>query len=397
LPKVDGVSKTSYLTVRYLQQSGREVLIFAPDTSVKEVYGSEVVGVPSFPLAVAPETQVAIPNAAVEARLRSFKPDLIHLGSPAILSAYGMMLGRELNVPIVANYQTDLPGYAAHYGAPALEAPTRAWLRYVHNGCHINLVPTRTVQNELKAYGFKRLRLWGRGVNLRHFSPDHRTHAMRQRLLNGQSDDTLLCVYVGRLANEKQVELLVETARLDGVAVAIVGDGYMREALEERFKGTNVYFTGYLVGQELAEAYASADAFFFTGGNETFGQVAQEAMASGLPCVVTRLGSVSELVQDGVTGFVVDHHPHAFANAARTLRDNRPLRDNMARNALTFAQTRPWSAIMRQLEGHYNEALTLNARFKARFGWTHYHRTARWRSRFIVAGVRIANALMKLR
>ncbi len=397
LPKVDGVSKTSYLTVRYLQQSGREVLIFAPDTSVHEVYGSEVVALPSFPLSVAPETRVAVPNAIIEKRIKDFKPDVIHLGSPAIMSVYGMMLGRELNIPVVANYQTDLPGYARHYRAPLLQKPIRDWLRYIHNGCHLNLVPTETVKKDLQSHGFKRLQVWGRGVNLNHFSPTHRNEAMRQRLLDGRDNDSLLCVYVGRLANEKEVELLVDTAKLEGVSLAIVGDGYVREALEERFSGTNTHFTGYLVGQELAEAYASADAFFFTGGNETFGQVAQEAMASGIPCVVTNRGSVGELVQEGITGFVVDHTAQAFAEAARTLRANPTLRASMAQNAFAFAQTRPWSAIMSQLETHYKHAQALSNRFKHRVGHSNYTRTTRLRSAFVTAGTWLTSAVYSLR
>src|SRR5690606_28962764 len=112
---------------------------------------------------------------------------------------------------------------------------------------------------------------------------------------------------------EKRVDLLREVADLPNVAVTIIGDGHMREEWEQLFAGTGTHFMGYMYKDELATAFASANAFFFPGPNETFGQVVQEAMASGLPTIVTNQGAVGELVKEGQTGFVVEHNPSAFA------------------------------------------------------------------------------------
>lgn len=373
LPKVDGVSKTSYLTVRYLQETGREVLIFAPDSALPRVGQSEVVNLPSFTMPTATETRVALPMPLIAKRLEEFKPDLIHLASPAFMTIAGMALGRELNVPIVANYQTDLPGYAVHYGWQVLENPMRNWLKYLHNGCHLNLVPSQTVKETLHQQGFHRLRIWGRGVNLERFNPNHYSSDMRERLLAGREPNSLLCIYVGRLANEKCVDLLRGVADIEGVALTIIGDGHSREDLEKLFAGTGTHFTGYLYKDELAQAFASADAFFFTGANETFGQVVQEAMAAGLPTVVTERGGVHDLVQDGKTGFIVDHSLEAFAEAARILHNDRQLLQTMAYNARALAETRPWWVVMQELERYYHEAVLINERFKRVYGWTNYH------------------------
>ncbi len=135
----------------------------------------------------------------------------------------------------------------------------------------------------------------------------------RERLLNGRDPDSLLCIYVGRLANEKRVDLLLEVARTPGVALTIIGDGALREALESLFAGTGTYFTGYLMGDDLPQAFASADVFAFTGPHETFGQVVQEAMASGLPSVVIDQGGVADLVLPGETGFICPDDSLAFA------------------------------------------------------------------------------------
>jgi phosphatidylinositol alpha 1,6-mannosyltransferase len=361
---VDGVSKTAFLTLRYLQQTGREVLVFAPDTAPAYVGSSQVIPLPSLALPQAPETRVALPTLTVGNYLNDFAPDLIHMFSPALLSFSGMLSGRRRNIPIVANYQTDLPAYTVHYGLHFLSQPMRDWLRYIHNGSHLTLVPTNFTLRQLRNRGYHRLRRWGRGVNLERFNPAKRSQAWREQLLNGRDADSLLCVYVGRLANEKRIDLLLEVARTPGVALTIVGDGALRGELETMFAGTGTHFMGYLYSDDLAHAYASADVFTFGGPSETFGQVAQEALASGLPAVVINQGGVADLVTDGVTGFTCPDNPRAFAEAVRRLRDNPDLRRDMAQAARRYAEEHPWEAIMAQLEGYYREAVRLNQRFK---------------------------------
>lgn len=317
---------------------------------------------------------MALPNPVVARHIEEFEPDLIHLFSPAAMSVNGMAVGRHLNLPVIANYQTDLPGYTEHYGFPMLSGPVNRWLRYIHNGCHLTLAPTRTIIRELRAAGYRRVRHWGRGVNTERFNPRHARPAMRQRLLNGRDSDSLLCIFVGRLANEKRIDLLRDVARSPGVALTIVGDGALREELEQVFADTDAHFTGYLIGDELAQAYASADVFVFPGEYETFGQVIQEAMASGLPSVVVNAGGAPDVVEDGASGIVVEADPQAFVEVIQRLRARPELRQRMGRYAVTKAEKRPWSALMAQLEGYYEEAYNMNQRFKRLFGFTNYHR-----------------------
>lgn len=373
LPKVDGVVKTTYLTIRYLQETGREVLIFAPDIAVDRVGASKVIPLPSISMPQAPETRLALPNPVVARHIEDFAPDLIHLFSPAAMAVNGMAVGRHLNLPVIANYQTDLPGYTEHYGFPLLSGPVNRWLRYIHNGCHLTLAPTRTIIGRLRQERYRRVRLWGRGVNTDRFHPAHASASMRRRLLNGRDPDSLLCIFVGRLAHEKRIDLLLDVAKIRGVALTIIGDGALREELESKFADTDTYFTGYLIGDDLAQAFASADVFTFTGEKETFGQVIQEAMASGLPAVVVNAGGAPEVIEEGVTGLPVEPSRGAFANAIRDLRDHPEYRIEMRRSARKAAERRPWSALMAQLEDYYQEAYSINQRFKSLFGSTTYH------------------------
>jgi phosphatidylinositol alpha 1,6-mannosyltransferase len=373
LPKVDGVTKTAYLTMKYLQQTGREVVVFAPDIAPEDMNGVKVHPMLSVGIPNVPETRMGLPSPFMARALHEFKPDLIHLFSPAMMSVTGMATGRHMKVPIVANYQTDLPGYTIQYGFPFMETITRNWLRYIHNGCHLTLVPSKTTADDLHLHGFKRLRPWGRGVDSERFNPAHATQEWREFLLNGRDPNSLLCLYVGRLATEKRVDLLLEVARTPGVALTIIGDGAERDSLETYFAGTNTHFTGYLLGDDLSAAFASADVFLFTGPNETFGQVVQEAMASGLPTVVTDKGAVKDLVVEGESGFVVRDTQQAFAEAVLRLRDNPDLLHRMSQTARQIAESRPWEVVLSQLEAYYAEAVDVNERFVRVFGGTDYY------------------------
>lgn len=358
LPKIDGVSKTAVIVARHLQQTGREAIIFTPDNNgnTPDSLGpTPVVAVPSLEIPFVPETKVGFPSITVNTHLDEFRPDIIHLFSPAMMSLSGVWFGRTNGVPIVANYQTDLPGYATRYGLNLFSEPVKEALRALHNQAEVNLVPSHATIRQLREWGFQRLRHWARGVDRCRFNPGKRSTEMRRRLLGDRPDDSLLVLYVGRLATEKRVDLLIEAARLPGVALAIVGDGEQRAEMEALF-GQDATFTGYLFGEELAAAYASADVFAFTGTNETFGQVVMEGMASGLPAVVVNSGGVVDQVLDGINGYICQIDAGDFARRIATLRDRPAERERMCERALEYAHLRPWEALMVELEGYYAEA-----------------------------------------
>ncbi|MBN1564641.1 MAG: glycosyltransferase family 1 protein [Anaerolineae bacterium] len=361
-PKVDGVAKSAYLTLRYLQKTGREVMVFAPDISPSRVGSSQVVPMPSLGLPFAPETRIALPTFSIARYLEEFQPDLIHLFSPAVMSVGGMWQGRRRDLPVIANYQTDLPGYTQYYGFNFLESPLQNWLRYIHNGCHLTLVPSSYTMKQLEQQDYKRLRIWGRGVDLDRFNPRNRSAEFRAQLLQGRDPDSIIALYVGRLAIEKRIDLLLDVARLPGVALTVIGDGAVRDDLEKLFAGTGTVFTGYLYGDNLAKAYASADVFVFPGPTETFGQVVQEAMASGLPGVIIDKGGITDLVTPGVNGYHCTANSKEFADAVAELQRDPELRRRMSRNSRTEAERRPWTAIMAQLERYYSEAVEMNKR-----------------------------------
>ena len=228
------------------------------------------------------------------------------------------------------------------------------WIRAVHNSAARTLVPSSESATALAAHGVRRVHMWRRGVDDIRFHPRHRSAGIRRALApNGE----VLVGFVGRLAVEKQVELLAPASRLPGVKVVIVGDGPaggpLRKALPE------AVFVGARHGAQLARIYASLDVFAHTGPYETFGQAVQEAMASGLPVVAPAAGGPLDLVHDGRTGMLVPpFRADGFTDAIAGLAADPERRAAFGAAGRVAIEGRTWAAVGDELIGHYEQVLT---------------------------------------
>jgi len=357
LPKLDGVVNTLCQLLEHLAIRGHQSLMFAPEGAPPQYASTPIITLPAFPFPLYQELHMVWPVVSVESQLAAWRPDLVHLVNPVSLGLVGLRDARALGVPVVASYHTDIPGYAERYGLGLLREPLWTYFRWIHNQADLNLCPSRFTYNELRERGFENLSIWGRGVDTVRFHPRHRREDWRLRLSGGHPEAPLL-LYVGRLAAEKRVDWLRPLLDvLPGVRLAIVGDGPLRPYLEERFAGTPTVFTGYLRGEDLARAYASADIFVFPSANETFGNVVLEAMASGLPVVAPRSGGLLDHVTDGENGLLFDKEDiSAMIAAVRTLISNPVLTARIAAAARRYAEHQRWEVVMDVLLAHY-EAL----------------------------------------
>lgn len=353
LPDVNGVTTTLCRLLEHLQREGHEALLFAPHDAPAAYAGVPIVHLGGVPLPMYPEVKLTPPQPGLTAQLRRFKPDLVHLVGPAVMGAAVPTIARRMRLPLVASYHTDFAAYSRHYGVGFLQSAVNGWLRWIHNRCLLTLCPSTYTRDSLRSSGFRRLRIWGRGVDTERFHPRHRSAAFRAAA--GLRPGEALLLYVGRLAAEKRVDLLPEAIQgLPGVRLVLVGDGPYRAELERRCQGLPVHFTGYLKGQELAEAYASADAFVFPSDTDTFGQVIQEAMASGLPVLGARSGGSLDLVRDGVSGRLFT--PGLASDLRARLRElvaDPAARAAMGQAGRAAAEQRSWPAVMGELMGHY--------------------------------------------
>ncbi len=355
LPRSDGVVRGLLEMLSYLREHGHDALVVASGPGPCEHLGFQVVRAAGLPFPFYSDLTLS-PFCPGMARLfRAWRPQIIHLASPFVLGAAGCRIGRRLGLPVAAHYQTNVAGYARHVGLGAFASLAARRIRSLHNDCLVNYAPTAGQRLALIADGVRNVRVLGRGVDSQLFNPGRRSPAVRRSLLEPGEDCMFL--YVGRLSSEKNIESLAPMiAAVPAARLVVIGDGPKRAKLEAHFRGLPVTFLGARYGVELATLYASADVFSFPSLTETFGQVVQEAMASGLAVLAYRAGGVQDLFRHGIEGYLCVAGDGVLWNQmARLLADDRPLRARLGARARQATLSRTWEAIFSRLLEDYEQ------------------------------------------
>jgi phosphatidylinositol alpha 1,6-mannosyltransferase len=305
-------------------------------------------------------------GGAIRQELERFRPDVIHITGPSELGMFGAYFAWEIGVPLAASWHTNLHEYAARRmgwltgsmaesrGA-AIEGGVETGALWVasqfYKLARVLFAPNDELCRMLERTTGRPCFLMQRGVDTEWFSPMHRTREA--------GDRTVVLGYVGRLSVEKNVTLLARVERelaaagVGGVRFLIVGHGSEEAALRRDLKEAE--FAGVLRGPELARAYANMDVLVFPSHTDTFGNVVLEALASGVPAVVTPDGGPKFIVRDGVTGFVTeDDH---FAEAVAELVRDRARLEAMRSKARAYALGCSWDAVFDRVYAGYETAL----------------------------------------
>ncbi len=361
LPKVDGVVIRTMNLIRHLLDQGDEVLVITPQADGRQDCPVPVVEFRSFPCAPYPEYKIGLPDARLGRTIEDFSPDLLHFINPF---AFGFrccdILARSgPPLPTVFSFHTLYGEFVKRY--PLMMPLSRMlwWLmRDYHNTADRNLTVSSIMRQDLIDRRFERVELWPPAVDCALFDPNRSSLAMRQRLSDGQPQRPLLLT-VSRLAPEKNVEFLADVIRQTPQArLAIIGDGPQRAELERRFEGTNTSFFGYMKGEELATAYASADAFVYASETETMGNVVLEAMASGLGVAAPRAGGIPSLVAHEETGLLYRPRDTEDAVAAvRRLLSEDEFRTRTGRAARATVEQWGWNRAIDRVRQHYLETI----------------------------------------
>ncbi|HEY0263905.1 MAG TPA: glycosyltransferase, partial [Granulicella sp.] len=304
--------------------------------------------------------------AAIEAALKQFKPDIIHITGPSELGIFGAYFAWKLGVPLAASWHTNVHEYLARRTAymtkrlrethaaavdSAIENSTLKATTQFYRLAGVLFAPNAELCAMLEAAAERPCHLMQRGVDTTLFTPTRRT-----RLLDGE---TLRLGYVGRLSVEKNISLLplvereLKAAGVSNIEFYIVGQGGDEELMRRELPGA--HFAGVLRGEALAAAYADMDLLVFPSHTDTFGNVVLEALASGVPAVVTPDGGPKYIVQDGVTGFVVPDE--GFTEAVKTLALDRARLAQMREEARAYALTCSWDAVFDKVYHTYETLL----------------------------------------
>lgn len=355
LPQLNGVTNSVIRVARHLRDIGHSPVIVAPTRPAADFEGIPVHLVPSIPLV---KFQVGIPSPALSKILERIDADIIHVASPFALGAGALAYAQRTSTPSVAIYQTDVSGYLDRYGAGVAKPFVDNFVAATHNTATLTLAPTTESKKMLRELGVTSVKVWGRGVDLTTFHPNHRhTEATRAFVATHAPAGERLIGYVGRLAAEKQVHRFAELLDIPGTRIVIVGDGPERAKLERLLPAERVSFLGALSGDALGTAYAAMDVFVHFGEEETFGQTIQEAHAAGVPVIAPRAGGPIHLIDSGIDGFLFDTNSRSEpAELVRRMMDNDGERYRMGEAGRRRVLGRSWDSVNAELLAHYSTA-----------------------------------------
>lgn len=359
-PVVNGVATSVKSFREGLEELGHQVYIFAPggDTEHEErfVFHYPAIELPmqKYPLAV-PVSTLADQVFPV------LKPDIIHAHHPALLGRAAARKSEDYGIPFVFTYHTRYHDYA-HYAEPfpkdRIKELITHWLGHFMTSCHRLIVPSQSIKELVaETYGVDRnVSVVATGIDFDRFG---QAESRRQSL--GWKEDEVILISAGRLAREKNFDLLIEAfSKLPqelGARLVILGEGDHRPALEQLAEQLGVAERVDLVGlvpfEQMPHYLSSADLFCFASVTETQGLVTLEAMATGLPVAAVEASGTSDVVDSGVEGLLTEVDASALAGAMERLVRSPELRHVYAEAARSKARQYDHLAQARKLTEVY--------------------------------------------
>ncbi|MGB9703152.1 MAG: glycosyltransferase [Candidatus Micrarchaeales archaeon] len=290
LPTFDGVTRAVINFRKGLEELGNEVYVFAPKQIGKKVKREKrVFYYPGIPFKPYPNYTIPILPLPPILKIKKIKPEIIHCHGIALLSFCGLQASKIFNTPCVSTFHTYFPK-ALHYipFSSKLRKQTLksiwAYTRFFLNSSDIAIAPSNFIKEKLKSIGVRRIAVVPNGVDIKKFS---KGNGKKIRKRYGIKENEEVVLYLGRLAKEKNIDLLLKAFSLlkneKNIKLMISGTGPEEKKLRKlaRKLNVNAIFTGFVKEEEIADFYSSCDVFCIPSSFETQGLVAIEAMASG--------------------------------------------------------------------------------------------------------------------
>lgn len=366
-PYTSGVV-TSICTFREeLERKGHRVYIFAPQYPEYKDDDPFVHRFISVPAPGNPDYTLAIPvSPRIYALTKKLDLDIVHVHSPFILGRYGAKVARRYDLPLVFTYHTMYDQYV-HYVPVARELARDVTIRYSRhfcNQCDLVIAPSHEVKEMIKQHNIKtEVEVIPTGVPLRKFQQGDDTWLRRTYNIPA---DHLVCIFVGRLTKEKNIDFLLKAfssikKSFPDVHLVIVATGPLEDELKKLTVhlglrlDEDVIFTGFLSEENLVNAYRGADLFTFASVTETQGIVLIEAMAAGLPVVAIRAGGVPDMVDDGIDGLLAKNEEDDFVEKVCRVLGDRDLRSRLTEGAKAKAYRMSAEGTADRLELKYRQ------------------------------------------
>ncbi len=358
--EVNGVANTFRYLVDWCEKKGKELDVYAHAEGEDSAEGRGSVNIyryrPAAPVDIYFDMIFDIKLARLriirQARQRGY--DLIHTATPGSMGLNALLVGRASDIGMIGSYHTSLPEYVKDrvdnivkkFRLPTDHSGERSedlmwkYMRWYYNQIKLVLAPSEHTKALLQTKLETEVGIFSRGIDTERFGPRYR-----------QEHEGVVVLYVGRVSTEKNLDVLAEIFQdKTDAQLMVVGDGPYRQEMRQRCP--EAVFTGFLKGEDLSRAYASADIFVFPSTTDTFGNVVREAMSSGLPVVVTDKMGPKEQVSRGENGFIATDADDFREKLNRLIRDE-PLRKKMGQNARDYALSQSWDAVFEKLFADY--------------------------------------------
>ena len=354
----DGANQALNRLVGYLLQQGAAVRIYSPTVEQPAFPPTgDLVHIPSLPVPGRTEYHfpIGIPPR-VKRDIQRFDPNILHVASPEILGHRAVSLALRRKLPVVASVHTRFETYFRYYGLAFLEPLVEAMLRRFYRRCDAIFAPSESMAQLLREQRMSYdVGIWSRGIDRTIFQPERRSEDWRQSL--GIAPDDVVIGFVGRLVMEKGLDIFADTIdqlqrRRVRHKILVVGEGPARDWFEKRMP--DAVFVGFQAGENLGRAVASMDMLFNPSVTETFGNVTLEAMAAQLPVVAARATGSESLIEDGVTGRLIQPgRTHAFADALQHYCEDADLRRRVGEAGLKSSARYGWDQVNQELVDSY--------------------------------------------
>lgn len=298
-PQINGVVRSLERTAEALVAMGVRVEFLTPQAFK------------TLPCPTYPEIRLSLTHRGIVRRMiREFDCEHLHIATEGPLGILAASVARKACEPFTTSYHTRFPEYLSAR-LPVPLSWSYSWLRRFHNSGSGCMVATRSLENDLRARGFKNLMRWSRGVDEDLFKP-----------YDGSvlPDDLPrpIFMYVGRVAVEKNIKAFLDL-KLPGSKV-VVGGGPQLEALRREY--TDAHFTGAKLGEDLARHYSAGDVFVFPSLTDTFGNVLLEALACGVPVAAYPVMGPLDVIGDTGAGVLSENLQEAAEAALDIPRDH---------------------------------------------------------------------------
>jgi len=358
-PEINGVALTMQRMVHGLRQRNWRVQLIRPRQNAADIpfaeEGMDELLLPGFGIPRYQELRFGFPAfATLKKAWRESRPDIVHIATEGPLGWGALRVAQKLEIPVTSDFHTNFHSYTDHYGIGWLRGVIGRYLRNFHNQALYTFVPGEGLRREMEVQRYRNVEVLGRGIDTALFNPRRRSAELRHHW--GVAEGEPVAVYVGRLAPEKNLDLVAEgfnaiRSHHLNARMVWVGDGPARADLEAQ--NPDHIFVGMKRGEELAAHYASADIFLFPSLTETFGNVTLEAMASGLAVVAYRYAAAADYIRHGDNGMTALYgNRNEFVDLAESLGRDLELAVKLGSAARRDTESMNWDAVCDQFE-HY--------------------------------------------